>query len=331
MSGWHISKEQYETLLTYFGCGDFEKAKIVVFGIEEGTGGYEIEENVMARVHSFGSFDSNGKLISAINAPSRDQGYWEPNGQSGGRKVREYIAQRDGVMPKKKAVKGGFNEIVARICLELEQPNFAPNYWFQFMGHNKKAAEMIRKRRESLFQTDSDDAIHTALTDLKPLPRKDMKKWCSEYEPSATQFGIDHGLYEKAFSLKYDEEYADPNTNYTEDVKKRLAILRNVFNRIEAPIVVGLGEIPVKKRILEKIFPEACFESFASNVSPRHSGLKADMRLPNRTVTVLLLPFPDRTSSEWSKREDERETAGAFMLRYFQEITQNLIKPALGL
>lgn len=47
---WKLTKEEYDVLLSYIGCGNFPKADIIVFGNEEGTGGYSVEANVKARV-----------------------------------------------------------------------------------------------------------------------------------------------------------------------------------------------------------------------------------------------------------------------------------------
>lgn len=326
MTRWHISKEQYQTLLSYVGCGDFQISKIHVFGIEEGLGGHDEESNIVARVEKFGSFDSNGNLTSALNPPNREQGYWEPNAQSGGQKIRDYIYNRDRTLLTAKPVDGPFNEIIARICLELESPNERKDYWFRLMADDRNVARAINDRKQTLFQSSSDDLIHTALTDWKPVPRKDMKEWPIEYQPTMTEFGLDSKLYERAFSLKYEREFCDNNTNYTKDADKRLALLRNVFNSTNIPILMCIGEIPTKRRVLEKVFPEAEFTTFQSTVHPTHSSLKAEIQLEGRTLNIFLLPFPLRTSVEWGRREDKSESAGRFMLRYFQEITHKYFK-----
>ncbi|GIO36574.1 hypothetical protein J41TS12_14350 [Paenibacillus antibioticophila] len=329
MVNWHIEKNHYNTLLSYFGCGDFQNAKILVFGIEEGTDGHEVEANVVARTYSFGSFDSNGNLLSAIEPPNREKGYWEPNAQLGGKKVRDYIYRRDGILLEEKVTKGPFNEIIARITLELEQPNYNTNYWFRLMKDDQEMAEQIRGRIKTQFRTSTEDLIHTALTDWKPLPRPDMTEWPPEYQPSHTLFGIDPLLYEKAFSLKVRDEICDSNTNYSEDVQKRLNIIHNVFQGSSIPIIIGLGEIQTKKRVLENIFSEAQFLTFKSKVHPTHSSLRAEFILNGQKRCILLLPFPDRRSAEWRKRSNKHEAAGSFMLRYFQEITQEYIKPVV--
>ncbi|WP_156922456.1 hypothetical protein [Cohnella thermotolerans] len=330
MTEWHIEKDHYNTLLSYFGCGDFQKAKILIFGIEEGTDGHDVESNVVARIESFGSFDSNGNLLSAINPPGREDGYWEPDAQTGGRKVRDYIYRRDGVILEEEGPKGQFNEIIARMSLDLEQPAERKDFWFRLMREDEDTAKKIRARIKSQFQTSSENFIQTALTDWKPLPRPNMTEWPIEYQPTQTQFGIDPELYEKAFSLNDEHVYCDKNTNYTNDVHKRINILRNVFQNTNIPIIISFGEIPTKKRVLEKIFPEAEFASFESKVHPTHSSLKARFYLNGRTLNIFLLPFPDRRSAEWRRRNNKAEAAGVFMLRYFQEITQKYIEPIIN-
>lgn len=212
----------------------------------------------------------------------------------------------------------------------MEKPCDRKDHWFQLFDQDKEMATHIRTRIQSLFQTSSTDLVHTALTDWKPLPRPDMRKWPQEYQPSQSQFGIDPHLYEKAFSLNYKRVFYDENTNYTEDARRRLDILRNVFRTFNIPIIIGLGEIATKEKVLKNIFPEAEFSSFDSLVHPTHSGLKASFFLDNRIQNIILLPFPDRRSAEWRRRIDKEETAGVFMLRYYQEVTQEYIRPAIN-
>ncbi|MNI20315.1 hypothetical protein D3C73_737900 [compost metagenome] len=86
---WRITKEQNERLLYYMGCGNLPEADILFFGNEEGAGGYNIEANVEARFHRFGTED--GKLTYAIDPSDYSQGYWEPSGITGRDKIIQYM------------------------------------------------------------------------------------------------------------------------------------------------------------------------------------------------------------------------------------------------
>lgn len=61
MSEWRLSKDEYDMLLSYVGLGNVPNADIIVFGNEEGTGGYSVFANVKARVNLFGKDDGVGE------------------------------------------------------------------------------------------------------------------------------------------------------------------------------------------------------------------------------------------------------------------------------
>ncbi|RAU92728.1 hypothetical protein [Paenibacillus sp. YN15] len=82
---------------------------------------------------------------------------------------------------------------------------------------------------------------------------------------------------------QYKRVFNDENTNYSEDARKRLSILRNVFQTLKFPVIIGLGEIQIKERVLGEIFSETEFLTFNSKVHPAHSGLKVSFRIADLT------------------------------------------------
>ncbi|MNI33439.1 hypothetical protein D3C73_873890 [compost metagenome] len=317
MQDWKITKDEYKTLVSYLGCGDFQKAKIVFFGIEEGTGGNGIEENVVARANLFGEFD-NGTITSALKMGERENGYWEPNALLGGNKVRGI----KGLPPVGAFLKGFYNPTIARISLELESPEEVPEYWFQGMNENLGAKKKIIERIGQLYQKDSESQLAIALTDWRPLPRPNENDWPSEYG------GINKNLYLKAFDNPGSTQiYEDSFSNYTEDAHHRAQLLRNLLTTNSIPLIIGLGNIPAKKKLLENIFPGLHFESFPSNILPDHPGLKGFCEGSSHTQ-FFLLPFPDPKSRTW-KSDREDLTPGKLSRLYYREVTQTQIRPII--
>ncbi|PWW08720.1 hypothetical protein DFQ01_101446 [Paenibacillus cellulosilyticus] len=315
---WTISQEQYQTLVSYMGCGNFPNAKIVFFGIEEGTGGYAIPENVIARAETFGQFD-NGSIVSSFTPGSREDGYWEPNAQLGGQKVRQVL----GLPPVEPFTGGFFNSTIARISLALERPQPDSNHWFRLYPEDKNAAADIKRRIGQLYRKDSECRIDFALTDWRPLPRPNMGKWYPEYST------VNKSLFNKAFdNVDFKRVHQDEFSHYTNDAIKRARLLHQLITSFSIPLIIGLGKIPVKRKLLEKIFPGLQFESFQSAVFPNHPGLLGKVQLNGQMVHVLLLPFPDPSRDPWKSNNGDVRP-GVFALQYYQEITNRYIKPVV--
>src|SRR4051812_7188937 len=64
-TNWNLSKPEYEKLLSFLGYGNVPEADIMVFGNEEGTGGYSEETNVKARCQEYGR-DQKDNYINTI-------------------------------------------------------------------------------------------------------------------------------------------------------------------------------------------------------------------------------------------------------------------------
>ncbi|PJN57805.1 hypothetical protein PAEAM_39120 [Paenibacillus sp. GM1FR] len=76
---WRLSKAEYDILLSYIGCGDILNADILVFGNEEGTGGYTVTENVKARTRLITTDESSDVRNYCIEANNWREGFYYPN------------------------------------------------------------------------------------------------------------------------------------------------------------------------------------------------------------------------------------------------------------
>jgi len=315
---WIISPEQYKTMISFMGWGNFPNAKIVFFGIEEGTGGFKIPENIIARVNDFGQFE-NGSIESSFTPGTRVDGYWEPDAKRGADKIRNVL----GLPPTDLYTGGAFNPTIARISLELEQPHPDPNHWFQLYSDYPVAQEDIFRRIGQLYRKDSECKIDFALNDWHPLPRPNMSEWFPEYSP------VNERLYLKAFDdFNRTQRYQDEFSDYSEDALKREGILKRMLTTFSIPLIIGLGKIPTKKKLLEKLFPGLRLDSFPSAAFPAHPGLHGKVQLDGQMLNVLLLPFPAPFAKPWTTHCGDQRS-GAFALRYFQEVTCNYIKPLM--
>lgn len=133
MSEWKLSKEEYKILLSYVGMGNVPDADIIVFGNEEGTGGYSIYANIKARVNLFGKENGIGERKYLIDNESL--GYYHPSGDSARSLVEQCLLPTELVRPNGH-VAGVFNETIARICLSYEMPS---GYnWFKGRSEKEK-------------------------------------------------------------------------------------------------------------------------------------------------------------------------------------------------
>lgn len=312
---WRISREEYKKLLSFVGYGNFPKANILVFGIEEGTAGYEIEANIIARVTTFGEFDERGNLISAINPPDWSSGYWEPlHGES---KIRTYIEQRDGTAPSGENFVGGFFlPTIARMCLELEAPNANPYFWWTPFRKNDEAKKRINKFVSYELFRPRETGIQTALTDWRPLPRPNMRGWPNEYQP------VNKRLYNRAFNTFRKAE--DQFSNYLEDALFRRRLIKQIIVGFKTPVMISFGGIQIKQRLLNYILPDVSFSALPSKVSPQSPAVQAHTIVDGHPLNLFLLPFPDPTNHVWKNRPAD-QSAGEFMLDFFRDFTQETL------
>jgi hypothetical protein len=318
---WVITKEDYNILINYFGCGNFTEAKVLFFGNEEGIGGNELEANIVSRIEKFGQYDENGLLLSSLKLNNKECGYWEPNGALGGDKVHAYLFAQGRVSEEKRKPfkEGFFLPMAARICLDLENPQLDPTYWFQTAANREAKNEIDHFILDHLFR-ERESGIQTALTDWRPLPRVTEKDSPKEYAR------IDWKKYSRAFGNPYSKRVIkDEFTCYSEDAKRRAAVLQELLIKFKIPVMIGFGNIPVKMKLLNSIFPGTRFETMTSVAFPNHKGMNATIPIQDHQMYVILLPFPDPSTQTWYgiPKEDKYST----MLSYFREMVQAYIKP----
>lgn len=286
-NSWKITKEQYNKLLYYVGCGNFPKADIIIFGNEEGTGGYGIEENVEARFNLYGK-NKQGEYEFSLSGKNYQSGYWEPSSRGGRDKIISYLTNQGGISKTSEFTKGYFLPAVARICLALEHSEKESHYWFKSYTQNPEAEKKIKKYiLESIFC--EKEGIQTALMDWRHLPRPNERVWPEEYKDIAD--GLGGNKYLKAYSLpKRNNNLANSFSNFSEDVTIRKNVLKNILEAIPAKIIIGFGNIPIKRKALNQILDPIKFEPLILN--DIKIGVQAEKDVSGRKKYVFLLPFP---------------------------------------
>ncbi|MGV3463903.1 MAG: hypothetical protein ACO1OT_01240 [Heyndrickxia sp.] len=288
---WSLSKEEYNTLLSFFGYGNFLEADIIFFGNEEGAGGYSIQANVNARCQSYGR-NQNGEYINVLDKNDWTKGFWDLE-DTNRPKIESYLIEED-TLQESGFTSSAFLRATARISLGLENRNDESSKWFKSFGENPKEAEKIKSYIISnLFK--KHDGIQTALADWCPLPRENQSQWPSEYANIGDSI---ENLYLKAFQslpIRNKQKYIDKFSNYLEDVNKRLSVLKNAFLSTPAQIIIGFGGAGgMKKTALERMFGKEVFEPFVfqSVAMGNLKSYKATVQTPAKELHIYLLPFP---------------------------------------
>ena len=277
-----LTKDQYRKLVSFLGYGDFMKADIIFFGNEEGAGGYSIEANINVRCNVYGK-NKVGEYVNLLVDNEWEKGYWECQSmEDDTSKIKSFFTESD-KMKRQHAPKGGFLYSAARICKALEDKE---NNLFPFSNDIIKGYlsenNLFRKR----------EGIQSALVDWCPLPRKNQSDWPPEYQL------IDKKKYLDAFQKlprKNGERLTDEFSNYMEDVDTRLSLLEELFQKSPAKVIVGFGGVnEMKKNVFERLYGESIFNSieFKTVDMGNLKSSKAIIFLPNKTLHIYLLPFP---------------------------------------
>ncbi|WP_078549735.1 hypothetical protein [Litchfieldia alkalitelluris] len=318
---WKVSKEEYQKLLKFLGYGNFREADLVIFGNEEGAGGYSIEANVKARCESYGK-DPNGNYINCLEENDWTGGYWdlEENGQQ---KILKHL------LPSEKAQKegytrGAFLPAVARICLGLENKNEDVEAWFKSYADNGDAAKDIKRYiRETLFK--KNDKIQSALVDWRPLPRQTESIWYpveyGEISPTRT-----NNPYLRAFNKPKVSRTANSNSfsNFNQDVESRASTIHALFKTIPSKVIIGFGGANgIKKEVFEKIFGENIFEplEFKTVDVSYLNSYKAKVSVGEKDIHIFLLPFPE-IGTVFKSHDDQ--------LKCLKELTVSYVAPLVG-
>lgn len=325
MSEWSLSLEEYEVLLAYVGCGNFPNADIIVYGNEEGTGGYSVEANVKARVKYFGRDQINGNYISCIDEKCWENGFYEKSASGGGRKVEQFLLPHENI--QQNGFTGGvFNQALARICLQLEEKD--KNNFFQSKLDNEVAWSLIN----SFIVNDlyiSRNGIQTALADWRPLPRSIESKWPPQYKLIADS--LKPNPYLNVFNNpKGREKKTDVSAfrDFRKDMERRLDILKNLFITSKSRVIIGIGGSGgFKKASLEKMFGQNIFTPLTFDtvemVTTRGFEIKsysACIQLEHKDLHIFLIPFP--TPGNVFKTQKDS-------LGMLSELTNRYLKPLI--
>lgn len=327
MKQWHLSEPEYKTLVKYMGCGNFSQAKLLFFGNEEGLAGNQIEANLVSRITTFGAYGEDGKITSSLIHGEKASGFWEPNAQLGGDKVHAYLYEQGVVKNKikKNFTKGFFLPMAARICLTLENPNENPLYWFQPKGvylakSSKTGINPINDFIINGLFRPRNSGIETALTDWHPLPRAQQRGKPEEYSL------LEWNLYKAAFSDPFSNTLRkDEFSCYSDDARSRALILQSLLQQYQVRVMIGFGDIEIKSTLISKIFPGSTFKIVPSEVFPNHNAISTNIKVNDKSVYVILLPFPDPTTGTWNSFSKEEKYP--ILLSYFAEMTTKYIKP----
>lgn len=305
-----MEKCHYERLLANLGVGNFKEADIAVFGIEGGTGSQSVEANVMAHYKYFGR-DNNGNDVHCIDKNDWRKGYWEPSCQSHREKVMR-VVNEIGEEGRYENLGGPFLKLISRMSLAVENSNDKDiGDWFKRMGNNREVDKEINKFiLNGLFC--ERDGVQTALTDWRPLPRPNMKVWPEEYSE------IDKNKYLRAVNLKSKNTIEDSFTNYSEDVNQRMNLIKSLFETYKTPILLGIGGIPEKERLIKKIFKDCEFEKMYFESYEGYCGLKTEVHFKENKMTIFLIPFPAGFAPIFNGRD---------MFKYFEEFTGKYLLP----
>jgi hypothetical protein len=323
MSEWRLTKKDYDILLSYIGCGNFPDADIIVYGNEEGTGGYSVEANVKARVNLFGKDPKGKDYLYCIKNNDPVHGFYEPSGREGGKKVEQYIKHNEKIQ-EDGFTAGSFNQAIARICLTLEDNK--KNNWFESAEENTFAWETIKNYIvNELYKPRI--GIQTALADWRPLPRENEKVWPSEYSSIAKSKKNNYYLstFDKPKSKKiFRNDFSD----FKKDMQKRMNILKYLFEMSKCKVIIGIGGVNgFKKESLELMFGENIFKDLTiesadmfNKKGQRLSALTATVPLENKTLHIYLIPFPEAGNIFKTQKD---------ALKMLNELTTRYIIPAM--
>ncbi|AHN24404.1 hypothetical protein [Lysinibacillus varians] len=321
---WKLTKEEYDVLLSYVGCGNFPEADIIVFGNEEGTGGYSVEANAKARVNLYGRDEITGQFLTCLKDGNWQNGFYEPNAYGGRRKVEKYILPIE--IKKNKFTKGVFNQTIARLCLAIEDPS---KDWFQgSSGSGATEWEEIKQFvSKQLYRPR--DGVQTALADWRPLPRPSEREadWPKE-EYSAISLSTKNNPYLAFFNNpKRNRKKPSDFSNFQEDMKKRLEILKNLFITSKANVIIGIGGVSgFKKDALELMFEDIKFVPLEFNTADMFTRknrelqvLTSTISLPNKNLQIFLIPFPE-AGNVFKTQEDALNMLKELFVQYINPI-----------
>jgi hypothetical protein len=317
---WKLSKEEYDKLLAFLGYGNFSEADIIVFGNEEGTGGYSIEANVKARCNSYGK-DRDGNYIHSLSPNDWKDGYWDLQENEERPKIEKHLLPEEKIQ-EQGFVKGAFLPAISRMCLGLEAVSDEVDRWFQSYGANPTAGNQIKEHiRQKLFK--KHEGIQTALVDWRPLPRNNEKTWYPiEYKH------ISHTSTKNPYLRAFNNPKKIKNnitsfSDFNKDVEQRAVTIKSLLEATPAKVIIGLGGADgIKKGALEKMFGDIFEQLVIESVDVSYLKMyKARISLKKKDLYIFLLPFP--VAGNVFKSQDD-------VLGVLKEITVKHLAPIIG-
>ncbi|MGG3161465.1 hypothetical protein ABEO87_07055 [Geobacillus stearothermophilus] len=319
---WKLTSEKYRQLLSFIGYGNFREADMIVFGNEEGTGDYGIEENVEARIRYYGKNEA-GEYVDCFNVNDLGEGFWESSKED---KIARYLREQYGdEIEEKFYTKGTFLPTVARICLALECDRDNIGRWFRTYDECSSLKQAIQLYILNELFTKR-EGLQTCLSDWRPLPRPSERVWPKEY----SEIWSDHSK-ENPYLKAFDKPNARGGiktdfSNFTEDVKRRMEVLKKAFIASTAKVVLCLGGANgMKKTVLKEMFQlrDRDFSPLDVRADSQNnlSSYRATVHLEHKDLHIFLLPFPQ---AGYGFRD------GKSMLRYYQQVTERYLYPILG-
>ncbi|MGG3006509.1 hypothetical protein [Geobacillus stearothermophilus] len=320
---WKLTSEKYRQLLSFIGYGNFREADMIVFGNEEGTGDYGIEENVEARIRYYGKNEA-GEYVDCFNVNDLGEGFWESSKED---KIARYLREQYGdEIEEKFYTKGTFLPTVARICLALECDRDNIGRWFRTYDECSSLKQAIQLYILNELFTKR-EGLQTCLSDWRPLPRPSTQVWPIEY----TEIWPDNSKenpYLQAFSPpNMEQEIKTSFSHFTADVHRRMSVLKRAFVHSPAKVILSLGGANgEKKKVLKRMFqlqdhdfhPLDVRADSTNNLSSYH----AIVPLENKKLHLFLLPFPMAGKGLFRN--------GEAMMHYYQQVTERYLYPILG-
>lgn len=255
MEPWSLNEEEYKILLSYIGCGEIPKADILIFGNEEGTGGYSVTANVKARTQLFGRDEISGSIKHCIEENNWREGFYQPDAQTGGKLVEQFLLPHE-----KKHLNdftgGVFNAAIARLCLASERSG--EDNWFQGSANTTAFNTIKEYIRQNLYKPRT-EGIQTALLDWRPLPRLTESRWYTiEYgavalspENKPNQENPYLAVFNKPKAKYNPKRYSTSGfSDFKEDMEFRTRIIKNALIKSDAQILLGIGGAGGFKKML---------------------------------------------------------------------------------
>ncbi|MBP1154001.1 MULTISPECIES: hypothetical protein [unclassified Paenibacillus] len=252
----YLTEEHIHSLLSFIGYGDVSKAQIIFLGNEGGLGDRSVEDNIASICFTY------KENVNHCVHGDWTKGYWKQDQWKPGREVR---------VPR-----SPFLRLCSRMILALEHPDQPIHSWFQQADHNV-IQDVKRFLMEGGLFTDR-PGIQTALLDWRPLPRK------READPLPYD-NINQKSYIDAFNF-----FDRPNNNpYIEWRTKRLSLFQDLMKSYPVPLILGIGNIPAKKRMVDGIWGEQIYEEIT--LQPSGKKIAISKNIIGDNTRVILTPF----------------------------------------